>query len=143
MNFCKLQIGCLFFSLYVIVLYIRQACKNKIPCHKLYDALMFVCPWAIIFDGLTAITVNCPDLVPDNTDKLLHAIFFVLMNTEVFLAYLYMLDITRGLPKKLFLRVINIIPFAGFNDPVLARLFLEARDEITEYYQNNYYEAGQ
>lgn len=86
--------------LYVIVTYHKAAVQSRIPRNHLFDALMIVTPWAVFFDGLTAWTVNHPDIVSAPVNGLAHLFFFVTMDLVIIITTLYMYDETIGLSKR-------------------------------------------
>lgn len=86
--------------LYVIVIYHKAAVQSRIPRNHLFDALMIVTPWAVFFDGLTAWTVNHPDIVSAPVNGLAHLFFFVTMDLVIIITTLYMYDETIGLSKR-------------------------------------------
>ena len=100
MLYFRLQLGCLMVILYVIVTYHKAAVQSRIPRNHLFDALMIVTPWAVFFDGLTAWTVNHPDIVSAQVNGLAHLFFFVTMDLVIIITTLYMYDETIGLNKK-------------------------------------------
>ncbi len=100
MQYCKLQIGCLVIVLYIVCVYVKETLKRNISCHPVYDMLLAICPWAIVFDGITACSVNYLHIVPAGVNLFLHGVFFLLMVAVIACTYLYMIDITVGLPKK-------------------------------------------
>lgn len=100
MQYFRLQLGCLMVILYVIVTYHKAAVQSRIPRNHLFDALMVVTPWAVFFDGLTAWTVNHPDIVSAPVNGLAHLFFFVTMDLLIIITTLYMYDETIGLSKR-------------------------------------------
>ena len=112
MQYCKLQIGCLIIVLYIVCVYIKETTQKKIPCNPKYDILMCLCPWAIVLDGITACTVNHLDLVPGSVNLFLHGLFFLLMVAVMVCTYVYMVDITTGIPKEKGRRVLMFAPAA-------------------------------
>lgn len=100
MQYFRLQLGCLMVILYVIVTYHKAAVQSRIPRNHLFDALMIVTPWAVFFDGLTAWTVNHPDIVSAPVNGLAHLFFFVTMDLLIIITTLYMYDETIGLSKR-------------------------------------------
>lgn len=107
----KLQIGCLLVILYYIVLYLRDTVgKNAFSCHPLFDAIICIAPWSIIFDGLTAYTVNHMDTVPKHFNVVFHGIFFVLEEVLVLLLFSYFMDMLFG---KKFRRKIKLFLLPG------------------------------
>ena len=113
MNFIKLQIGCLVLVLYLELIYIWQTTgKNaKVSCNPIFDALMMIIPSLIVFDGLTAWTVNHLDIVPVSLNVFLHAVFFILLSLFMFVMFLHTLSFIKGFPKRFFFRILIILPF--------------------------------
>ena len=113
MNFIKLQIGCLVLVLYLELIYIWQTTgKNaKVSCNPIFDALMMIIPSLIVFDGLTAWTVNHLDIVPVSLNLFLHAVFFILLSLFMFVMFLHTLSFIKGFPKRFFFRMLIILPF--------------------------------
>ena len=113
MNFIKLQIGCLVLVLYLELIYIWQTTgKNaKVSCNPIFDALMMIIPWLIVFDGLTAWTVNHLEIVPVSLNLVLHAVFFILLSLFMFVMFLHTLSFVKGFPQKLIFRFLIFLPF--------------------------------
>lgn len=111
MEYIKFQIGCLIVSLYIIFLYVRDTIVKKNECSKFYDLLMIVCPWAIIFDGVTSWTVNNLDIVPSSVNIFCHLLFYLFMNASIFLTFLYVYNATRGEIQSRIKKIIYSIPF--------------------------------
>ena len=113
MSFRKLQIGCLVLVLYLELIYIWQTTgKNaKVSCNPIFDALMMIIPSLIVFDGLTAWTVNHLDIVPVSLNLFLHAAFFILLSLFMFVMFLHTLSFIKGFPKRFFFRILIILPF--------------------------------
>ena len=113
MNFIKLQIGCLVLVLYLELIYIWQTTgKNaKVSCNPIFDALMMIIPSLIVFDGLTAWTVNHLDIVPVSLNLFLHAVFFILLSLFMFVMFLHTLSFIKGFPQKLIFRFLIFLPF--------------------------------
>ena len=113
MNFIKLQIGCLVLVLYLELIYIWQTTgKNaKVSCNPIFDALMMIVPSLIVFDGLTAWTVNHLDIVPVSLNLVFHAVFFILLSLFMFVMFLHTLSFIKGFPKRVIFRILIILPF--------------------------------
>lgn len=47
MQYVKLQLGCLLVVLYIVITYVKETVREKIPCNKYFDALLAVAPWAV------------------------------------------------------------------------------------------------
>ncbi|MDO4516509.1 MAG: HD-GYP domain-containing protein [Bacillota bacterium] len=100
MESCKLQIGCMLIVLYILFLSIRERQLYRVTHRdKLFDWLLVVSVLSVLFDGATAWTVNHLDLVPLPVNGVLHACFLSSLDAMIFFMFLYMLDITRGLPQ--------------------------------------------
>ena len=100
MQYIKLQIGCLLVILYIVITYIKATLKEKIPCNRFFDALMVAAPWAVFFDGITAVTVNYRDFVPESVNRLAHLLFFIFMDITVIVTTMYMYDQIVGFSKR-------------------------------------------
>lgn len=113
MNFIKLQIGCLVLVLYLELIYIWQTTgKNaKVSCNPIFDALMMIVPSLIVFDGLTAWTVNHLEIVPVSLNLVLHAVFFILLSLFMLVMFLHTLSFIKGFPQKLIFRFLIFLPF--------------------------------
>ena len=113
MNFIKLQIGCLVLVLYLELIYIWQTTgKNaKVSCNPIFDALMMIIPWLIVFDGVTAWTVNHLEIVPVSLNLVFHAVFFILLSLFMFVMFLHTLSFIKGFPKRVIFRILIILPF--------------------------------
>ena len=101
MEHCKLQIGCMLIILYIIFMY-QKECRRYRQKHKfsIFDAMLAVGIVSVLFDGLTAYTVNHLDMVNKTVNMLLHAGFLLSLDCFIFRLFVYMLSITAGLPKK-------------------------------------------
>ena len=113
MSFIKLQIGCLVLVLYLELIYIWQTTgKNaKVSCNPIFDALMMIIPWLIVFDGVTAWTVNHLEIVPVSLNLVFHAVFFILLSLFMFVMFLHTLSFIKGFPQKLIFRFLIFLPF--------------------------------
>ena len=101
MEHCKLQIGCMLIILYIIFMY-QKECRRYRQKHKfsIFDAMLAVGIVSVLFDGLTAYTVNHLEMVNKTVNMLLHAGFLLSLDCFIFRLFVYMLSITAGLPKK-------------------------------------------
>ena len=64
----------------------------------------------ITLDGITAYTVNHLDSVPAVVNMVLHMCFLCSLDIMMFLMFLYLLDITRGIPKNRKKRILLMAP---------------------------------
>lgn len=117
----KLQLGCLIIIVYFISAYVRETRGGRKECNRFFDALLVFCPAEVIFDGVTAWTVNHLDMVPAWLNLLLHALFFLSINSVIILVYLYMVDRTIGFAKKRYLFLV-LAPGIVFTLGILAGL---------------------
>lgn len=79
--YAKTQIACLVILLYMAYLYIVEGCYlNKIrrynDCNFIYDFLFTIGELALVFDGVTAVTVNYVTKIPLEVNLILHLLFF-------------------------------------------------------------------
>ncbi len=96
----KLQVGCLAVVLCITIYYVKSTMNKKLPCNRYFDALLFLIPWAIVFDGVTAWSVNHMDVVPDWLNLVFHGLFFILMNESLALIFLYLIRQTVGIRDR-------------------------------------------
>ena len=54
--------------LYIVITYLKAILKRKIVLSREFNLLMFVAPIAVLFDGITAWTVNHMNIVPELHD---------------------------------------------------------------------------
>lgn len=112
MEHCKLQAGCLIVVLYIAFIYFKeQRAYGEKGHRRLFEALLFTAVSGILFDGITAYTVNHLEEIPAFFNSLMHMCFLISLDAIVFLMYLYMRSITRGLPKKKIHRRLMLLPF--------------------------------
>ena len=99
MRYVKLQFGCLLVILYIVITYIRAIKRGKSKTSRQYNLLMLVAPIAVIFDGITAWTVNHMDIVPSVVNRLVHLLFFLFMDFTIIITSRYMYDLLIGYDK--------------------------------------------
>ena len=111
-EYSKLQIGCMLIVIYIAFIYFRERCAYKVKKKEIvFELLLFTGIFSIAFDGITAYTVNQLNKVPVLLNDIFHACFLCSLDAIVFLIFLYMLDITRGLPKKGRTKILVSLPF--------------------------------
>lgn len=113
MEHCKLQIGCLIIVIFIAFTYYKEQLrykKNRKPVF--FDYLLLLCGICIIFDGITAYTVNHLDTVNKTLNKLLHLIFLSSIDLVIFMLFYYMLYITECIPKNRWKKLFIFAPFA-------------------------------
>ena len=111
-EYSKLQAGCMLIVLYVAFIYYRERYAYRVKKkERVFELLIYLGIVEIIFDGITAYTVNHLDAIPVIANDILHACFLCSLDAMVFLIFMYILDITRGIPKSRKLRAGILLPF--------------------------------
>ena len=112
MEYCKVQLGCLFIVLYIAFMYIR-ACKRygKKLSSSMFDELLYLGIITIVLDGVTAITVNHLDTVNIMVNRILHMLFLISLDTVVYAFFGYMLKVTGIAPKSKAVKSVLHIPY--------------------------------
>ncbi|MGN1099841.1 MAG: hypothetical protein ACI4S9_05810, partial [Christensenellales bacterium] len=81
-QWCKMQIMCLLILLYIGCTYIKEGnylkkvTKNSY-CNSFFDVCFVVAEIAVLFDAITACTVNYTDTVPRIINLILHLGMYV------------------------------------------------------------------
>ena len=112
MEYCRLQIGCLLIVGYIGFMYFRE-CKryHKKINSSIFDKILVLSMLCIIFDGITAITVNNLETVMELWNKVLHLVFLIGIDSVVYMLFGYMLKTTGALPGKRRNRFLLHIPY--------------------------------
>lgn len=111
MEYCKLQIGCMLIVLYVTFIYVWEQHEYKVKKREyIYEWILIIGILSIAFDGITAYTVNHLEQVPKWLNDLFHLCFLCSLNIIVFLMFLYITDITRGISKQIKYRILLSAP---------------------------------
>lgn len=101
MEHCKLQIGCMLIILYILFMYRKERRRYRQKRKfSIFDAMLAVGIFSVLFDGLTAYTVNQPGKVSETVNMIFHLCFLVGLDCFIFRLFVYMLSITAGMPKK-------------------------------------------
>lgn len=101
MNYCKLQIGCLVVVLYIAFIFLRGCRRyHRNPTETPFCGLLILSIFTLIFDGVTAYTVNHLETVNDTLNRVFHAFFLGGLDAFIFSAFLYILYVTGAYPKK-------------------------------------------
>ena len=112
MEHCKLQIGCIIVILYIAFIYAEECRRFKHKDKlKVFDMMLCVGFIEVLFDGITAYTVNHLDKVNEILNMILHMFFLLSLDLFIFLLFIYMITITTGLPKTRRNRTILYCPF--------------------------------
>lgn len=111
-EYCKLQIGCMLIVLYVGFIYYRERYAYKVKQRDLtFELLLYVGMAGIIFDALTAYTVNHLETIPAAVNATLHACFLCSLDAIVFLIFIYVLDLTKGITRDNRVGAMLALPF--------------------------------
>ena len=138
-QWCKTQITCLLILAYIGIYFLIEG-KNlnritkKAYCNKIYDILFVVTEIAVLFDGITACTVNFLDSVSKVLNLLLHLGMFVSYEIFVALLFLYWTSVTVGIPKNKYIKAAYVLPCIV--SVILTVLFLPSLDFIQGKYTN-------
>ncbi|MGN1373500.1 MAG: HD domain-containing phosphohydrolase [Candidatus Coproplasma sp.] len=107
----KLQAGCLFIIIYILVSCLREKAKGERRRSGIFFALIAAGIAEIVFDGVTAYTVNALGVVPDALNLILHLCFLLSLDLFIFIVFIYILSISEGLPSKKGYLALIITPF--------------------------------
>lgn len=112
MEHCRLQIGCLLIVVYIAFTYFRESKRyQKNQRNRLFEDILRGSIFFVLFDGVTAVTVNYLDVVPVLLNKIFHWLFLSGLVTQVYLLYIYMLKSTGGYPRKKAKRIAMKFPY--------------------------------
>ena len=105
LQWCKTQIMALLILFYMEVIYIKEGnnlvrLTRSYNCNKLFDSCLYASSFALVFDGITACTVNLLDQVPRWLNLLLHYGMYVSYDVFIALLFWYWVYVTVGIPKK-------------------------------------------
>lgn len=115
LQWCKTQIMCFLILAYIGIIYIREGNSlNRITktsiCNPVFDLSLIAADFAVLFDGITACTVNLLEYVPRGINLLVH--FGMYVSYEIFIALLfwYWVSVTVGFPKGKWIKAAYILP---------------------------------
>lgn len=112
MEHCKLQICCLFILAFLAFNYYREGRQTNKKCKMtMFDVVLIVSSVSLIFDGMTAYTVNSLESVPGWFNMLAHLMFLLSIDSVIFVFYIYMLVMTESFPQKLSWVLLICAPF--------------------------------
>ena len=112
MRYCKLQIACFIIVWYVIFIYIQDRKQYKDDSKDYFFKLLVKSGIiSILFDGITAYTVNRFYVVPLWLNNILHMCFLLSLDTFVFVMFRYLMEVTECVPRKKRDRIIYLFPF--------------------------------
>lgn len=100
LEYCKLQIGCLIVLLYIAFAFVRDCRQyHERLSETYYDTLLGIGIVSVIFDGVTAYTVNHLVSFPLWVNHLFHALFYMSLDLVMYSLFVYMLRSTELFPK--------------------------------------------
>jgi len=112
MEYCRLQIGCLLIVGYIGFIYFRECRRyHKKLSSSMFNIILIVSMVCILFDGITAVTVNYPEIVHPVLNKGLHLVFLIGIDAVVYMMSGYMLRITGALPENCGKRFLLHVPY--------------------------------
>lgn len=112
MQYCRLQIGCLIIVIYISIIYFRECKKyHKLLKSSIFDEILILSMICIIFDGITAVTVNNLDTVNTVLNKVLHLLFLLCLDTAIYTMFGYMLRTTGEIPSQKWKQLLLHAPF--------------------------------
>ena len=117
MQWCKMQIMCLLILMYIGCIYIKEGnylkyATKKSYCNLFFDSFFIVAEIAVLFDAITACTINCLDQIPRTVNILFHLGMFVSYEVFIALLFWYWVSVTVGIPKRQWIKVVGILPSA-------------------------------
>ncbi|MCI5523003.1 MAG: HD domain-containing protein [Spirochaetia bacterium] len=98
--FLKFHIACISITLFIILIYLKNILGNKIKCNYFFNNLVFFSLLEIICDGTTYYTVNHPESCSPAVNLILHGLFFISLDLNIFAVFLYILNYVREIPSK-------------------------------------------
>lgn len=115
LHWCKMQIMCLLILIYMGIIYIREGRKlnritEKSNCNRLFDVLFIMSELAVLFDGITACTINFLDQVPRTVNLFMHLGMFVSYEIFAMLLFGYWVSVTVGISKRKWMKAAYLMP---------------------------------
>ena len=114
-GWCKTQIMCLLILLYIGYTYIKEGndlkkVAGRSYCNGFFDVSFVVAEIAVLFDAITACTVNYLNEVPRVVNLAVHLGMFVSYELFISLLCWYWVSVTVGIPKNRWLRMAGMLP---------------------------------
>lgn len=137
LQYCKMQIICLLVLLYVGYIFVREGyylnrITGRSTCNRMFDILFLFAELSVLFDGITACTVNFTEQVPRGLNLALHLGMFLSYDIYAILLFLYWLSATIGIPKRMRAKVVCLL--LGVIAIVLTIVFLPELDFVKGTY---------
>lgn len=121
LQWCKTQIMAIMILAYIEFVFIREGnamnrLTRKSNCNPLFDHSLNAANFAVLFDGITACTINLTYFVPRSINLWLHFGMFAFYEIYVALLFWYWISVTVGIPKQKW----KLALAAAFNIGILA-----------------------
>lgn len=112
MEYCRAQLACLLIVGYIGFMYFRECRRyHKKLKGRIFDKILIISMLCILFDGITAVTVNNLETVNEVWNRVLHLFFLIGIDTVVYMLFGYMLKTTGALPAIRRNRMLLHIPY--------------------------------
>ena len=101
MEYCRLQIACLLIVGYIGFTYFRECRRyHKSLKSSIFDEILVISMFCIIFDGITAVTVNHLESVNEVLNRVFHLLFLIGIDAVIYMLFGYMLKTTGTFPVR-------------------------------------------
>lgn len=112
MEYIKLQLGCILVIMYIGFVYIKEKIRLRQQTgSRFFNVLLIVGFFTVIFDGITAYTVNNLDHIDSTFNMIAHMFFLIGLDASIFMMFMYILSTTSGLPKTKSRLYMLVLPF--------------------------------
>ena len=115
LQWCKTQIICLLILAYIEIIYTKDGTNlnritKKSNCNRIFDMSLVIANFAVLFDGITACTVNMLDFVPRSVNSWMHLGMYLSYEVFVALLFWYWVFVTVGIPKRKWIKAAYLLP---------------------------------
>ena len=115
LQWCKMQVMCLLILAYIGIIFMREGnqlnrISQNVNGNPLFDVIFIVSEMAVLFDGITACTINFTDQVPRIVNLLLHFCMFISYQIYMLLLFWYWVTATVGVPKRKWIKTALLLP---------------------------------
>ena len=113
-QWCKTQILTQLILIYLEIVYTRDGrslirLTKRFSCNRLFDCSLSAANFALLFDAITACTVNMLDTVSRGWNLAAHFGMYACYEIYVALLFWYWMSVTVGLPKKKWKRALAVL----------------------------------
>ena len=115
LQWSKTQIMCLLILVYIGIIFIKEGnnlnrLTRKANCNRIFDVFFIVSEVAVLFDGITACTVNYVDKLPKAVNLFAHFGMYVSYEIFVTLLFCYWVSVTVVASKRKWIKAAYILP---------------------------------